>query len=397
MFFFRILFAVIFIYFISPVVTFAQEQPLINDLNPPLELKFPVSCQLEENCWLVNYPDIVSGEGAADYKMGKMTYEGSMGIDIAVQTVLDLKNGVPVLSAEDGEVIFVRNDIEDNYPLGPKKENDNSPFCGNFVVIRHTNDWKTVYCHLKKDSIEVEPGDFALEGRKIAEIGLSGKTEFPHLYFSVLYKKNYYDPFSGLELSEDPRKYKSFWAPSVKENLKYKNFAIINIGVSKEAPSADEVKKGEYENIEIFNDLSEIYVWIHGFHFNKDDFLKVSVSNPEQEKILDDTVKIDSGEIERFFVFKKQKKEEKTWLPGSYTVKAELISPDSGLAYKYDFDFEIKKLPEPIDEEALRKEKLMEKYKLQRRKVIIFHKLKQEGKLPDTYKENKFKFEFLNQ
>ncbi|HSA07448.1 MAG TPA: M23 family metallopeptidase [Candidatus Gastranaerophilales bacterium] len=365
------------------------------EFNPPIELKFPLSCQLEENCWIVNYPDIELSDNIADYMRGKIAYNNNKGVDIAVQTLLDVKNGAPVLSAQDGTVIFTRNNIDDNFPLEIKKEQKSASFCGNSVVIEHNNGWKTVYCHLKKGSVKVKPGDFVNGGDKIAEVGFSGKTEFPHLYFAVLYDGKYFDPFSGYKLSEDGEKknYKPFWSPFVQKKLIYRNVIVTNIGISSEEPTPENVKNGKYENIEIFNDAPIIYLWISGFHFNKGDLIKISLKNPDQQKIVDDFSQVKSDNMEQLFSFKKLKTGD-SWKSGVYSGKYEIARPGSKVVYDYNFDVEIKELPVPVNEEELRKKELLEKLKLKRRKVIIFYKLSKEKKLPDTYKENKFKYEF---
>ncbi len=391
----KIFAGLIILFTVSTNACFAVEFFAPGKSDPPIELGFPVLCNYEENCWIVNYPDNGSIQ---DYKGGKITYKNNKGVDIAVKTVSDLKNGIPVISAQDGEVVFVRNDVPDNYPLGPENASEEPPFYGNAVVIEHNNGWKTAYFHLKKGSIRVKPGDFAGKGKKIARMGLSGNTNFPCLHFAVIYDKSYFDPFSGLELAnkEKLKQYKPFWSASVKETLKYREVIIPNIGVSQEEPSLFSIKEGKYEDIEIMNDTPELFFWVRGFHFIPNDLIKINLINPEQKLVLDSQFRIKSNKIEQVVSFKKPK-EDQTWVPGIYMMKIEFYRPGLKLVYGYDFDFEIKKPPEPVDKEALKKEEQLKKLKLKRRKVIIFHKLKQEEKLPDTYKENKFKFEFLNQ
>ncbi len=372
---------------------FARESIFTCESNPPIELNFPVSCQLEENCWLINYPDLDSSEKAKDYKGKNITYNGNKGIDIAVKTYLELKNGISVLASQDGKVVDVRNNIEDNYPFGPKNDDVKPPFCGNFVVIEHNHGWKTAYCHLKKDSITVKPGDFTSKGKKVAEVGLSGQTEFPHLYFAVFQDEKYFDPFSGKELgAENPKsEYRPFWNPITREKLEYRDVILVNTGVSIEDPTLYSIRQGKYKDIEIMQDEPEIFIWAHGFHFEKNDLIKITLRSPRQKTVMEDYIKVNSGKMEDIVSFKVEK-EDKTWVPGFYTVKINYLKPDLKLLYTYDFNFEIKSPPEPVDEEKEAREKLLKKLKLQRRKVIIFHKLKQDDKLPDTYKENKFEY-----
>lgn len=393
MLYLRIIFTLLIFFIININASYALDMFFSREPNPPLALKLPVSCQLEESCWLVNYPDVQKEEGYQDYKGGKNTYEGNKGTYFAVKTFIDIKNGTPAHAADDGKVIFVRNNIEDNYPLGDKDTEKEPPFCGNAVVIEHNHGWKTAYCHLKKGSISVKQGDFTTAGAQIGQIGLSGQTEFPHLYFTVLKGENYFDPFSGLQLNgkENKNKYKPLWGINARDNLKYRDVILTNIGVSAEDPSLYSVKQGSYKNIELLYDEPEIFIWVYGFHFKKKDIIKLTLYNPDQEKVMNDFIRVSSGNIENLVSFKKKKKKEK-WKPGFYNVKINYIKTGLKLAYEYNFNFEIKKPPEPIDKEEIKRLEKLKKRMLERRKIIIYKKLKDEKKLPDTFKKQEFKF-----
>ena len=54
------------------------------------------------------------------------------------------------------------------------------------VEIDHGNDFMTRYAHASK--VFVKPGDVVQRGRKVAEVGSSGRTTGPHLHFEVRYK-----------------------------------------------------------------------------------------------------------------------------------------------------------------------------------------------------------------
>ncbi len=54
------------------------------------------------------------------------------------------------------------------------------------VEIDHGNDFMTRYAHASK--IFVKPGDVVQRGRKVAEVGSTGRTTGPHLHFEVRYK-----------------------------------------------------------------------------------------------------------------------------------------------------------------------------------------------------------------
>ena len=357
--------------------------------NPPLELEFPVSCQLEENCWFVNYPDEDLTKGIRDYKGGKVSRNGKKGIEIVVKTILE---EMPVIPAENGEVVFIKNNVEDNL-LDSEDEQKEQSFCGNYVIIEHNNGWKTLYCHLKKDSITVKPGDFAVEGKEIGQIGLSGQTEFPHLYFAVLHKGQYFDPFTGINLSNIKNKeaFKPFWSVKAKKRFKYKEIALINTGVSLEAPLLEKIKQGKLEDIKLAQDTPLFYLWMQGFHLKTGDYMKIKLENPSGEKILDKVQKISSNDLEQVVFFDIKKEEEEDWEIGVYKGKIEFMRPDKKVFYEYDVDFEIEKSQEVIDKELAEKEKLKKNKLIRKRKIKIFKRLNDTDKLPDSYTKNELR------
>jgi murein DD-endopeptidase MepM/ murein hydrolase activator NlpD len=57
---------------------------------------------------------------------------------------------------------------------------------GNMVEIDHGNDFVTRYAHASK--LFVKAGDVVQRGRKIAEVGSTGRSTGPHLHFEVRYR-----------------------------------------------------------------------------------------------------------------------------------------------------------------------------------------------------------------
>ncbi len=78
--------------------------------------------------------------------------------------------GTPVFAAAGGVVIFA----EYHYQYG------------NMVEIDHGNDFITRYAHGSKLFVKV--GDVVQRGRKIAQVGSTGRSTGPHLHFEVRYR-----------------------------------------------------------------------------------------------------------------------------------------------------------------------------------------------------------------
>jgi lipoprotein NlpD len=67
---------------------------------------------------------------------------------------------------------------------------------GNTVIIRHSDNYATVYGHNSR--ILVSEGSAVARGQNIAQVGTSGRTTGPNLHFEVRYDNHAYNPLSYL-------------------------------------------------------------------------------------------------------------------------------------------------------------------------------------------------------
>ena len=123
-----------------------------------------------------------SDGGAVDFRCDSNTYEGHKGTDIAVK---DYTANIAVISPIDGKVMGVRNFMADEMlQTQADKAKVKGKECGNGLVLQNQQ-YELQLCHLKKGSVNVRVGDKVKVGDKIGVVGLSGKTFFPHLHFSI--------------------------------------------------------------------------------------------------------------------------------------------------------------------------------------------------------------------
>jgi murein DD-endopeptidase MepM/ murein hydrolase activator NlpD len=181
-------------------------KPLLKIVKP-FTLKMPLDCTIGMDCWVLNYPDAGTPEDgkATDPSCLSQTYEDHKGTDIALPDKAAMDRGVNALAARDGIVKIVRDGEEDHFPLSPEqlaKIKADKKECGNAVLIDHGEGWQTMYCHLKRGSIVVKPKQQVKAGEKIAQVGASGMTQFPHLHIGVIRDKDVIDPFTGKNLNE---------------------------------------------------------------------------------------------------------------------------------------------------------------------------------------------------
>lgn len=129
-----------------------------------------------------NFQDYSSGFGYREYPYQGFHY----GLDLAAP------QGSYIRSWWSGKVVEVWSDST----------------CGTGIIIQSGN-WKHIYCHLKGDvlsaddrpylldrdgGIQLWQGQQVLTGQRIARVGMSGRTNGPHLHWGLKYANEWVDP-----------------------------------------------------------------------------------------------------------------------------------------------------------------------------------------------------------
>jgi len=214
-------------------------------------LGVPVDCDMARDCFIQNYVDQDPGPAAKDYTCGPLTYDGHDGIDIRVRSAGQTVPRVAVLAAADGAVSAVR----DSMPDVSFRERDAAAIrgreAGNGVILDHGNGWLTQYSHLRQGSIAVEPGQRVAAGQLLGLVGLSGKTEFPHLHFSVRHRGQTLDPFTGRPpgsgCSADADRAGALWDEAARDALAYRAGGLLAAGFATQAPTLEAALDGAYD------------------------------------------------------------------------------------------------------------------------------------------------------
>ena len=164
--------------------------------KPGLRLGWPVDCKLGQTCAIQNYVDDDPSPGALDYDCKHRTYPDHKGVDIRLTSMALERRGVNVLAAAPGRVLRVRDGLEDRSIRDEPSGAVSGVECGNGLVIAHADGWETQYCHMRRGSLAVRPGDQVTAGAILGKVGLSGNTEFPHLHITVRKDGKVVDPFA---------------------------------------------------------------------------------------------------------------------------------------------------------------------------------------------------------
>lgn len=246
------------------------------------QLQLPIACTPGKDCWVVNYVDVNPEPGSAtDFHCGPLTYDGHDGTDFTIRDWVAMDSGVDVVAAADGTVLRLRDGVEDRLLSANERRKvlEQDRGCGNGVFIDHGGGWQTIYCHMKKDSIVVAPGDQVKAGQKIGTVGHSGFVEFPHLHLGVFFEKEAIDPFTGLGSREGCNGMKEpLWLKDL--SLDYQPVSIYATGFRDSVPDFEAIKKDARTPEQLPPDASALTFWAGLFGAMKDDRIHLEILDP---------------------------------------------------------------------------------------------------------------------
>ncbi|WP_207479151.1 M23 family metallopeptidase [Arenibaculum pallidiluteum] len=284
----------------------------------------PIACAVGSECFLQNYMDEDPGPGAQDYTCGPLSYEGHNGTDFRLRDLVAMARGMEVLAAAAGKVARVRDGMDDvnvrtiGIPaLGGRD-------AGNAVVIDHGDGWETQYSHLRKGSVRVAPGDRVEAGQPLGLVGLSGRTEFPHVDFEVRKDGRHVDPFVG---PGAPRacggQRRPLWTEAAQAALAYQASGVLIAGFSAEPPEAERVRRGEQRLDVLSGDPAAIRFWVDAFGGRRGDTVAIGVTAPDGRTLTSAEAKLDRN-LASMFLATETQRPAGGWRAGCYRGAVEL-------------------------------------------------------------------------
>ena len=289
----------------GPSLARAQDAPL---------LAFPVDCVLGETCHIQQYMDRDPGPGARDFTCGPLSYDGHSGTDIALPTLRAMDAGVNVLAAAPGRVRGVRDGMADQLYSDETRDAVAGRDCGNGVAIDHGNGWETQYCHLAMGSVAVRPGDMVDTGDVLGRIGLSGRTQFPHLHLSLRHNGEEIDPFGPGDASAcalAPAGEATLWS----DRVAYVPGGLLAFAFADHMPGFDAVKAGTAETaITRASDVIVIHALVWGVRAG--DILSMQMTGPG-DIVVSQEIGLERTQAKAFRAIGKRRPAE-GWPPGRY-------------------------------------------------------------------------------
>ena len=200
----------------------------------------PIACTPGQDCFIQHLVDRDPGPGVRDFTCGQLSYDGHKGTDFALPSLRAMADGVDVRAAAPGRVRARRDGMADRPLTEATAAAIAGRDCGNGVVIDHAGGWQSQYCHLRQGSVTVETGQQVAAGQVLGQVGLSGRTQFPHLHFTLRRDGAVIDPFAPDMAAECGGAQAPLWrdAPTAPPG------GLIAAGFAAELPDYAAVKAG---------------------------------------------------------------------------------------------------------------------------------------------------------
>lgn len=280
-------------------------------------LSFPLACELGETCYIQQYMDHDPSEKHHDFRCEGRSYNTHKGTDFAVPTSAHAKVGVNILAAAAGTVMGTRNDMPDvwdgKFDAAAIKGRD----CGNGLVIDHGNGWQTQYCHMREGSVAVSRGDLIASGAVLGQIGMSGRTQFPHLHLSVRKDGQPVDPFAPNGSDCDAPSDDTLWdvVPLFQEG------GFLDIGFIDKVPEYRDIKLGEAQST--LTRISPALVsYVYLFGGNQGDQVEITFTGPGEFRV-NETYELPKT-LAQFYRAIGKKRRSAPWPGGTYEASATL-------------------------------------------------------------------------
>jgi murein DD-endopeptidase MepM/ murein hydrolase activator NlpD len=279
------------------------------------DLRFPLDCTLGRDCFIQQYVDRDPGPGASDFTCGTLAYEGHKGTDFRLADDSAMRRGVNVLAAAGGVVRGVRDGVPDVPSGEATPAGISGRECGNGVRIEGDDGWSVQYCHMRRGSIRVSAGARVAAGQVLGQVGLSGKTQFPHLHVTVRDPAGrVIDPFdarpqdAACSLADD----ETLWA----EPIAYRPGGLLTAGFLERIPDYDEVRAGAAATSALPPDAPAMVFWAHFYGLRDGDRLEVALTAPDGSAVAETAHLMERDRAVEFRAV--GRKARGPWAPGDY-------------------------------------------------------------------------------
>ncbi len=293
-----------------------------------LKLQWPVACTLGQTCFIEDFVDDAPGPQTRDYACGYRSRDGHKGTDIALTNPDFQTKSIAVLAAADGVVAAIRDEMPDIPFAAADAARLEGRDCGNAVRISHDGGFQTLYCHMKQGSIRVNTGQTVLAGDPLGDIGLSGRSNFTHLHFSVLRSGQTIDPFAPDTAVACGTDQPQMWQTPIA----YDPTSIASVGFSDRVPDMADAQSGAARRDTLKSD-EPLILYLRVIDAENGDVISFSATGPDGQ-VLEHSVVLKTPQRNTMRAFGR-KAPATGWRAGRYTGSVRLTRGDQVIGTRH--------------------------------------------------------------
>ncbi|MDP6350996.1 MAG: M23 family metallopeptidase [Alphaproteobacteria bacterium] len=303
----------------------------------------PVICPERIDCHIQNYFDQDAGPGHRDYRCGLLSYPDHLGTDIRVPDLVAMDRGVPVVAAMAGVVRATRDGMADSGTGEADSDDTAGRALGNAVVVGHDGGLTTIYGHLRNGSVVVAEGDRVAAGDILGQMGLSGRTAFPHLHFEVRLGKRPIDPFMGPAPNPDCGALgEPLWSAQALAAMPYVPTGLLGAGFAAAVPTSEAAQAGAYGETPPSRDAPALTFWVALFGAQAGDRVETRLLGPGGLVIAAQSDRL-AKPFARWFHYVGKKRRSDSWPPGRYQGEFVLRrDPDGAVVIRIEREVELR-------------------------------------------------------
>ncbi len=287
----------------------------------------PLACTPEKDCWVVKYIDVDPAAGSEqDFTCHTKTSDDHKGVDFAIRSRREMRDGVDVVAAMAGKVTRLRDGESDSIKTEEEFQavRDAKHECGNAVLIDHGGGLNTLYCHMKEGSIVVKVDDEVAAGQKIGQVGQSGFAEFPHLHFGIIQGNDVLDPFTGEPSNAGCGLFKqSLW----KDDLLYEPVTIFHGGFDVNVPDFAAIRDGLANPDMLPGTAQNLIYWAGFYQAVAGDTIDMKIIMPDGQVFVQRHITVAQNRKRPSFYYTGRKLNGHRLPPGTYTGETTYTKP----------------------------------------------------------------------
>jgi murein DD-endopeptidase MepM/ murein hydrolase activator NlpD len=155
-------------------------------------------------------------------------------------------------------------------------------------------------------------------GQQIGQVGLSGKTEFPHLHLTVRHGDQVVDPFAFGVSKGECGAGASLWSAEVQALLTYRERAVLNAGFAPQPVTMDLIEAGKTTN-PVDEDISVMVAFVRTIGLKVGDSQRLLIRAPDHLIIADHSVPALDRNKAQTLIFVGARRLPAGWMQGTYT------------------------------------------------------------------------------